>query len=40
MMGRGRRVNITKKSKQHTGGFILKKPLKHDKKKPSTTTLT
>ena len=32
MMGRGRRVNITKKSKQHTGGFILKKAPKHDKK--------
>jgi hypothetical protein len=25
VMGRGRRVNMTKKSKQHTGGFILKK---------------
>ena len=32
MMGRGRRVNTTKKSKQHTGGFILKKAPKHDKK--------
>ena len=25
VMGRGQRVNMTKKSKQHTGGFILKK---------------
>ena len=31
-MGRGQRVNMTKKSKQHTGGFILKKTPKHDKK--------
>ena len=29
---RGQRVNMTKKSKRHTGGFILKKAPKHDKK--------
>ena len=41
VMGRGQRVNMTKKSKQHTGGFILKKkPRSMTKKKPSTTTLT
>lgn len=31
------RVNMAKKSKRHTGGFILKKAPKHDKNKPSTT---
>lgn len=31
-MGGGRRVNMTKKSKQRTGSFILKKAPKHDKK--------
>lgn len=34
---RGQRVNMAKKSKRHTGGFILKKAPKHDKNKPSTT---
>ena len=29
---RGQRVNMAKKSKRHTGGFILKKAPKHDKK--------
>ena len=36
-MNRGQRVNMAKKSKRHTGGFILKKAPKHDKNKPSTT---
>ena len=31
-MNRGQRVNMAKKSKRHTGGFILKKAPKHDKK--------
>ena len=37
VMGRGQRVNMAKKSKRHTDGFILKKAPKHDKNKPSTT---
>ena len=32
VMNRGQRVNMAKKSKRHTGGFILKKAPKHDKK--------
>ena len=32
VMSRWQRVIIVKKSKQHTGGFILKKAPKHDKK--------
>ena len=31
-MNRGQSVNMAKKSKRHTGGFILKKAPKHDKK--------
>lgn len=31
-MNRGQRVNMAKKSKRHTVGFILKKNPKHDKK--------
>ena len=31
-MNRGQRVNMAKKSKRHTGDFILKKAPKHDKK--------
>lgn len=34
---RGQRIIMAKKSKRHTGGFILKKAPKHDKNKPSTT---
>ena len=37
VMSIGQRVNMAKKSKRHTGGFILKKAPKHDKNKPSTT---
>ena len=36
---RGQRVNMAKKSKRHTGGFILKKTRSMTKKKPSTTPL-
>ena len=32
VMSRGQRVNIAKKNKRHTGGFILKKAPKHDNK--------
>ncbi len=32
VMSRGQRVIIAKKSKQHTGGFVLKKAPKHEKK--------
>ena len=31
-MNRGQRVNMAKKSKRHTVGFILEKNQKHDKK--------
>lgn len=31
-MNRGQRVNMAKKSKRNTGGFILKKAPKHDKR--------
>lgn len=36
-MNRGQRVNMAKKSKRHTGGFILKKPRNATEKKPGTT---
>ena len=39
VMNRGQRVNMAKKSKRHTVGFILKKNRSMTKKKPSTTPL-